>query len=232
MEQRTSVREDRWFRRWGWAAWACLGCMGMRTSRRARDGSCRAGCWRDTARYWRLLRHGAQRDAAPKGARGQEARQLFSLREIRGHAIAGWKLCGRGHTSCGDQNFLSYTLRRLGTDYVDLYQPARVDPAVPIEDTVGTIADMVKAGYVRHIGLSEASSATIRRAHAVHPILGAADRIFAHQPQRRGRHSSYSARNGHQPGGLRSGRADCSRVTFPAARARRKATSGRIFRDS
>lgn len=68
------------------------------------------------------------------------------------------------------KNFLSYTLRRLGTDYVDLYQPARVDPAVPIEDTVGTIADIVKAGYVRHIGLSEASSATIRRAHAVHPI--------------------------------------------------------------
>jgi len=68
------------------------------------------------------------------------------------------------------KNFLAYTLRRLGTDYVDLYQPARVDPAVPIEDTVGAISEMVKAGYVRHVGLSEASSATIRRAHAVHPI--------------------------------------------------------------
>jgi aryl-alcohol dehydrogenase-like predicted oxidoreductase len=69
------------------------------------------------------------------------------------------------------KNFLAYTLRRLGTDYVDLYQPARVDPAVPIEDTVGAIADMVHAGYVRHIGLSEAGAATIRRAHAVHPIV-------------------------------------------------------------
>ena len=69
------------------------------------------------------------------------------------------------------KNFLAYTLRRLGTDYVDLYQPARVDPAVPIEDTVGAIADMVKAGFVRHIGLSEASAATIRRAHATHPIV-------------------------------------------------------------
>jgi len=69
------------------------------------------------------------------------------------------------------KNFLSYTLRRLGTDYVDIYQPARVDPAVPIEDTVGAIAEMVKAGYVRHIGLSEASSETIRRAHKVHPIV-------------------------------------------------------------
>jgi aryl-alcohol dehydrogenase-like predicted oxidoreductase len=68
------------------------------------------------------------------------------------------------------KNFLAYTLRRLGTDHVDLYQPARVDPAVPIEDTVGAIADMVKAGYVRHIGLSEAGAATIRRAHKVHPI--------------------------------------------------------------
>jgi aryl-alcohol dehydrogenase-like predicted oxidoreductase len=68
------------------------------------------------------------------------------------------------------KNFLAYTLRRLGLDYIDLYQPARVDPAVPIEDTVGAIADMVEAGYVRHIGLSEASSETVRRAHAVHPI--------------------------------------------------------------
>jgi aryl-alcohol dehydrogenase-like predicted oxidoreductase len=68
------------------------------------------------------------------------------------------------------KNFLSYSLRRLGTDYIDLYQPSRVDPAVPIEDTIGAIADMVKAGYVRHIGLSEASAKTVRRAQAVHPI--------------------------------------------------------------
>ena len=68
------------------------------------------------------------------------------------------------------KNFLSYSLRRLGTDYIDLYQPSRVDPAVPIEDTIGAIAEMVKAGYVRHIGVSEASAKTLRRAHAVHPI--------------------------------------------------------------
>jgi aryl-alcohol dehydrogenase-like predicted oxidoreductase len=68
------------------------------------------------------------------------------------------------------KNFLAYSLRRLGTDYVDLYQPARLDPTVPIEDTVGAIADMVKAGYVRHVGLSEVSAKSIRRAHAVHPI--------------------------------------------------------------
>jgi aryl-alcohol dehydrogenase-like predicted oxidoreductase len=65
---------------------------------------------------------------------------------------------------------LAYTLNRLGTDHVDLYQPARLDPSVPIEETVGAIAEMVQAGYVRHIGLSEMSAETIRRAHAVHPI--------------------------------------------------------------
>jgi aryl-alcohol dehydrogenase-like predicted oxidoreductase len=68
------------------------------------------------------------------------------------------------------KNFLSYSLRRLGTDYVDLYQPARVDSRTPIEETVGAIAEMVKAGYVRYIGLSEASADTIRKANAVHPI--------------------------------------------------------------
>jgi aryl-alcohol dehydrogenase-like predicted oxidoreductase len=68
------------------------------------------------------------------------------------------------------KNFLAYSLRRLRTDYIDLYRPARLDPTVPIEDTVGAIADMVKAGYVRHIGLSEVGVETIRRAHAVHPI--------------------------------------------------------------
>jgi aryl-alcohol dehydrogenase-like predicted oxidoreductase len=68
------------------------------------------------------------------------------------------------------KNFLAYTLRRLGTDYVDIYRPSRIDPAVPIEDTVGAIADMVKAGYVRHVGLSEIGPDTLRRACAVHPV--------------------------------------------------------------
>ncbi len=68
------------------------------------------------------------------------------------------------------KNFLAYTLRRLGTDYVDVYRPARLDPAVPIEETVGAIAEMVQAGWVRHIGLSEIGAQTLRRAQAVHPI--------------------------------------------------------------
>ncbi len=67
-------------------------------------------------------------------------------------------------------NFMSYSLQRLGTDHIDIYRPARLDPDVPIEETVGAMADMVKAGYIRHIGLSEVGSETIRRAHKVHPI--------------------------------------------------------------
>lgn len=65
---------------------------------------------------------------------------------------------------------LAYTLRRLRTDYVDVYRPARLDPSVPIEETVGAIADLVKAGHVRHIGLSEVGADSLRRAAAVHPI--------------------------------------------------------------
>jgi aryl-alcohol dehydrogenase-like predicted oxidoreductase len=69
------------------------------------------------------------------------------------------------------RNFLSYSLQRLGTDYIDIYRPARLDPGVPVEETVGAIADLIKAGYVRHIGLSEVGAATLRRAAAVHPIV-------------------------------------------------------------
>jgi aryl-alcohol dehydrogenase-like predicted oxidoreductase len=68
------------------------------------------------------------------------------------------------------KNFLAYSLQRLGVDYIDIYRPARLDPNVPIEDTVGAIGDMIKAGYVRYVGLSEVGASTLRRAQAVHPI--------------------------------------------------------------
>lgn len=68
------------------------------------------------------------------------------------------------------KNFCAYSLKRLGTDHIDIYRPARLDPAVPVEDTIGAIAGLIKAGYVRSIGLSEVGVETIRRAHAVHPI--------------------------------------------------------------
>lgn len=68
------------------------------------------------------------------------------------------------------KNALAHSLRRLGTDHVDIYRPARLDPGTPVEDTIGAVAELVEAGYVRHIGLSEVGPETIRRAHAVHPI--------------------------------------------------------------
>jgi len=69
------------------------------------------------------------------------------------------------------RNFLGYTLTRLGVEHVDIYRPARLDPNVPIEDTIGAIADLKKAGYVRFIGLSEVGPDTLKRAQAAHPIV-------------------------------------------------------------
>jgi aryl-alcohol dehydrogenase-like predicted oxidoreductase len=68
------------------------------------------------------------------------------------------------------KNYLAYSLKRLGVDHIDIYRPARLDPSVPIEDTIGTIAELIKAGWVRAVGLSEVGPETIRRAHAVHPV--------------------------------------------------------------
>jgi aryl-alcohol dehydrogenase-like predicted oxidoreductase len=69
------------------------------------------------------------------------------------------------------KNALAHTLTRLGVDHIDIYRPSRLDPNVPIEETIGAVAEMVQAGYVRYIGLSEVGADTIRRAHAVHPIV-------------------------------------------------------------
>jgi aryl-alcohol dehydrogenase-like predicted oxidoreductase len=69
------------------------------------------------------------------------------------------------------KNFVTYSLKRLGVEVIDVYRPARLDPAVPIEDTIGAIAGLVKAGYVKHIGLSEVGVETIARAAKVHPIV-------------------------------------------------------------
>lgn len=82
---------------------------------------------------------------------------------------AGW--IGFDARPAAVKTALAYTLQRLGVDYIDIYRPARLDPTVPVEDTIGAIADMVKAGFVRYIGLSEFGADTIRRAASVHPIV-------------------------------------------------------------
>lgn len=100
---------------------------------------------------------------------GRRERAIISVKfgALRDPAGAWVGLDGR---PAAVKNFVAYSLKRLGVDYIDIYRPARLDPAVPIEDTIGAIADLVKAGWVRHIGLSEVGADTIRRAHAVHPI--------------------------------------------------------------
>lgn len=87
-----------------------------------------------------------------------------ALRDYKGGFL------GQDNRPVAVQNFLAYSLQRLGVDYIDLYYPSRVDPNVPIEDTVGAIADLIQDGKVRYAGLSEAGSETLRRAAQVHPI--------------------------------------------------------------
>src|SRR6202521_1170699 len=104
---------------------------------------------------------------AVAGRRREDYQLSVKFGALRDPAM-GWS--GYDARPAAVKNFLAYTLRRLGVDYIDIYRPARLDPDVPIEDTVGAIADMIKAGYVRYVGLSEVGAEALRRAHAVHPI--------------------------------------------------------------
>ncbi|MCX6499144.1 MAG: aldo/keto reductase [Arthrobacter sp.] len=106
------------------------------------------------------------RDAL-RGRRRENALISVKFGVLRDPA-GGWN--GVDNSPAAIKNFLAYTLRRLGTDYVDIYRPARLDPKVPLEDTMGALAKLVKQGYIRHIGLSEVGTETLRRAHAVHPV--------------------------------------------------------------
>jgi aryl-alcohol dehydrogenase-like predicted oxidoreductase len=80
------------------------------------------------------------------------------------------------------------SLKRLGTDYLDLYYQHRIDPQVPVEETIGAMAELVKAGKVRHIGISEASAETIQRAHAVHPLAAVQSEysLWSREPEHNG----------------------------------------------
>jgi aryl-alcohol dehydrogenase-like predicted oxidoreductase len=81
----------------------------------------------------------------------------------------GW--LGQDNRPAAVKNFVAYSLRRLGTDHIDVYRPSRLDPTVPIEDTMGALAELVEAGHIRHIGLSEMGASTLKRASAVHPVV-------------------------------------------------------------
>jgi aryl-alcohol dehydrogenase-like predicted oxidoreductase len=153
-----------------------LGCMGMSAMYGASDdaqsistihAALDAGInLLDTGDFYGLGHNESLIGRALKGRRDQAllSVKFGALRTPDG----GWS--GADGRPASVKNFLAYSLQRLGTGHIDIYRMARLDPGVPIEDTIGAIADMVKAGYVRHIGLSEVGIATIRRAHAVHPI--------------------------------------------------------------
>ncbi|HVR61023.1 MAG TPA: aldo/keto reductase, partial [Polyangia bacterium] len=156
-----------------------LGCMGMgaRSFYGSRDeaegiATIHAALDRgvniiDTGDFYSMGRNELLVGKALAGRRREQAVVSVKFGGLRGPDGAFLGVDGR---PAATKNFLAHSLSRLGVDYIDIYRPARLDPAVPIEDTVGAIADMVRAGYVRYIGLSEVGAETIRRAARVHPI--------------------------------------------------------------
>ncbi|UJW74240.1 aldo/keto reductase [Rhizobium sp. SL42] len=154
-----------------------LGCMGMsgmygpsdRTESLATiDAALEAGVTLlDTGDFYGMGHNEMLLGEALKG--GKRDRALLSVK-FGAQRDPGGNWIGFDGRPSAVKNALSYTLQRLGTDYIDIYRPARLDPNVPIEETIGAVADMIKAGYVRHIGLSEVGAETIRRAAAIHPI--------------------------------------------------------------
>ncbi len=104
-----------------------------------------------------------------KALQGRRDKALISVKYGAQRGPDGAQL-GYDASPAATKNALAHSLSRLGVDHIDIYRPARLDPKVPIEDTIGAIADMVKAGYVRYISLSEVGAETMRRASKVHPI--------------------------------------------------------------
>ena len=118
-------------------------------------------------------------------------------------ARPGRRMARRRRPPRGGQELPRLHAAAAGTDHVDVYRPGRVDPAVPIEETVGAIAEMVEAGYVRHVGLSEVGADTIRRAHAVHPIADLQIEYSLHLARDRGRDPAHLPRARHRRHRLR-----------------------------
>lgn len=152
-----------------------VGCGGM-TSRRVEDehesintihAALDAGInFIDTADFYGMGQSEALIGRALKGRREQAFLSVkFGMMMAPNGAFLG--LDGRPESV---KNFASYSLQRLGVDVIDLYQPGRVDPAVPYEETIGAIADLIREGKVRYLGVSEVSSDHLRRAHRIHPV--------------------------------------------------------------
>lgn len=157
-----------------------LGCMGMSgvygqadekdsiaTIERALDLGAN---FLDTADFYRV---GHNEELIGKAIKGKREKAFLSVKSgiMMVPGKGGMPGFGRINTSPEFlRNTITYSLQRLKTDYIDLYTPARVDPSIPIEETIGALAELVQAGVIRYIGLSEASAGTIKRAAKVHPI--------------------------------------------------------------
>lgn len=156
-----------------------LGCMGMGTGSFYGSGDDAEGIATiqaaldrgvnliDTGDFYAMGKNELLVGKALAGGRREKALLSVKFGGLRG---PDGTVLGYDARPAATKSFLAHSLSRLGVDYIDIYRPARLDPAVPIEDTVGAIADMVKAGYVRYIGLSEVGAETVRRAAQVHPI--------------------------------------------------------------
>lgn len=153
-----------------------LGCMGMSAFYGDRDDNASIAAihaaieqgvtFLDTGDFYGC---GHNESLIGTAIRGQRDRVFLSVKfgALRNHDGG---FVGFDARPASIRNFLSYSLQRLQTDYIDLYFPSRIDPDVPVEDVVGTLADLVAEGKLRYVGLSEAAAATIRRANAVYPI--------------------------------------------------------------
>jgi aryl-alcohol dehydrogenase-like predicted oxidoreductase len=154
-----------------------LGCMGMSTLYGAADeaesiatihAALDAGITLlDTGDYYAAGQNELLLRDALRGRNREEVALSVKFGVLRG---PGSEILGIDGRAAAVKNSLGYTLTRLGTDHVDIYRLGRVDSQVPIEETVGAIGELVEAGYVRHVGLSEAGAETLRRAQQVHPI--------------------------------------------------------------